>query len=76
MFADYRVPQMLNSMGCLYYSPPLDAAVRAKKDIPSGGSWEMQLRGTLGPRGFVLGDCDSRADTPDHTQPAVSGALS
>ncbi|KAK5651210.1 hypothetical protein OQA88_12717 [Cercophora sp. LCS_1] len=45
MFADYRVPQMLHSMGCLSYSPPLDVAVRAKKEIPHGGSWEMQLRG-------------------------------
>jgi Potential Queuosine, Q, salvage protein family len=45
IFADYRLPQILNSMGCLSYSPPLDAAVRSKKDLPSGGSWEMQLRG-------------------------------
>ncbi|KAK3361051.1 hypothetical protein B0T24DRAFT_539945 [Lasiosphaeria ovina] len=44
MFADYRVPQILNSMGCLAYSPPLDAAVRAKREIPQGRSWEMQLR--------------------------------
>lgn len=44
MFADYRVPQILNSMGCIAYSPPLDVAVRAKKNIPSGGKWEMQLR--------------------------------
>ncbi|KAK0614326.1 hypothetical protein B0T14DRAFT_436676 [Immersiella caudata] len=44
IFADYRVPQILNSMGCIAYSPPLDVAVRAKRDIPSGGSWEMQLR--------------------------------
>lgn len=45
MFADYRIPQILNNMGCLYYSPPLDTAIRAKKDIPSGSSWETQLRG-------------------------------
>lgn len=45
MFADYRVPQILNTMGCLYYSPPLETAIRLKKDIPCGGSWEMQLRG-------------------------------
>ncbi|KAK0634562.1 hypothetical protein B0T17DRAFT_611549 [Bombardia bombarda] len=45
MFADYRVPQMLNGMGCLAFSPPLDVAIRAKKDLPCGGSWEMQLRG-------------------------------
>ncbi|KAK4141185.1 uncharacterized protein C8A04DRAFT_39317 [Dichotomopilus funicola] len=44
MFADYRIPQILNNMGCLFYSPPLEAAIRAKKDIPQGGSWEMQLR--------------------------------
>jgi hypothetical protein len=45
MFADYRVPQILNTMGCLYYSPPLETAIRLKKDIPCGGSWEVQLRG-------------------------------
>ena len=45
MFADYRVPQMLQSMGCLAYSPPLDAAIRSKKEMPSGGNWEMQIRG-------------------------------
>jgi hypothetical protein len=45
MFADYRVPQILNSMGCISYSPPLDTAIRMKRDIPSGSSWEMQLRG-------------------------------
>jgi hypothetical protein len=47
MFADYRVPQILTSMGCLYCSPPLLAAIRHKKMIESGSSWEMQLRGTL-----------------------------
>jgi hypothetical protein len=47
MFADYRVPQILNTLGCIYYSPPLGTAIRAKKDIPQGGSWEMQLRGKL-----------------------------
>ena len=45
MFADYRVPQILHNMGCLYYSPTLDQTIRDKKDIPQGGSWEMQLRG-------------------------------
>ncbi|KAK1754743.1 hypothetical protein QBC47DRAFT_384829 [Echria macrotheca] len=45
MFADYRVPQMLYGLGCLAYSPPLDAAVRDKKELPAGGSWELQLRG-------------------------------
>ncbi|CAK7212995.1 hypothetical protein SCUCBS95973_001649 [Sporothrix curviconia] len=45
MFADYRVPQILHSMGCLYYSPPLLTAIQAKQTIESGCSWEMQLRG-------------------------------
>ena len=45
MFADYRVPQILNTMGCLYYSPKLAATIAAKRDIPSGHSWEVQMRG-------------------------------
>lgn len=45
MFADYRVPQILSTMGCLSYSPPLASAIKEKETIPSGGSWEMQLRG-------------------------------
>jgi len=45
MFADYRVPQMLHSLGCLSYSPPLLHAIQGLKTIPSGHSWEIQLRG-------------------------------
>jgi hypothetical protein len=54
MFADYRVPQILNSMGCISYSPPLDTAIRLKKEIPQGGSWEMQLRGKHAMLWFVV----------------------
>ena len=32
-------------MGVLSYSPPLDARIRRKELIPSGSSWEVQLRG-------------------------------
>jgi hypothetical protein len=46
MFADYRVPQMLNILGCLWYSPLLDHAIRQKNLIETGHSWEIQLRGT------------------------------
>ena len=49
MFADYRIPQILNCLGCLGFSPLLDAAVRDKKNIPSGSNWEMQLRGKSRP---------------------------
>ncbi|CZT02664.1 probable cobyrinic acid a,c-diamide synthase [Rhynchosporium graminicola] len=45
MFADYRVPQILNTLGCLWYSPLLDHVVRQKKIIESGHSWEIQMRG-------------------------------
>lgn len=45
MFADYRVPQILNSWGCIMYSPLLEHTIRSKKTIPSGHMWEIQLRG-------------------------------
>lgn len=45
MFADYRVPQMLHSLQCLSYSPPLDAAIRTQQLLQPGSSWEVQLRG-------------------------------
>lgn len=46
MFADYRVPVILHALGCLLYSPPLEAHIRALKPLPSGHPWELQLRGT------------------------------
>lgn len=45
IFADYRIPQVLNSMGCLWYGPGLENAIRAQNVIESGSSWEIQLRG-------------------------------
>lgn len=42
---DYRIPQMLHSLGCLQYSPSLMNHIRLLKPIPSGHSWEIQLRG-------------------------------
>lgn len=47
MFADYRVPQILNSLGCLWYSPALETAIRKKQLIESGHRWEIQLRGSF-----------------------------
>ncbi|KAF3490848.1 uncharacterized protein GIQ15_00365 [Arthroderma uncinatum] len=46
MFADYRIPQMLNQLGCLLYSPPLESIIRMRKPIPSGHPREVELRGT------------------------------
>lgn len=45
MSPDYRVPQMLHSLGCLSYSPPLEYAIRDQKILEPGHSWEVQLRG-------------------------------
>lgn len=45
MFADYRIPQILHTLGCMSFSPPLEAHLRARKGLPSGGSWEVQIRG-------------------------------
>ncbi|MCJ1420970.1 hypothetical protein MMC32_007330 [Xylographa parallela] len=45
MFADYRIPQMLNSLGCLQYSPPLHYHIKKLRQIDSGHPWEVQLRG-------------------------------
>ncbi|KAH0605525.1 uncharacterized protein H6S33_004747 [Morchella sextelata] len=46
MFADYRVPVILHALGCLLYSPPLEAHIKAKKLLDTGHPWEVQLRGT------------------------------
>lgn len=45
IFADYRVPQILNIMGCLYYSPPLATKIASKELIENGSRLELQLRG-------------------------------
>lgn len=56
-FADYRVPQALATMGCLYYSPSLYHALRQGKLLESGGSWEVQLRGLCTVHVLRLGEC-------------------
>lgn len=45
MFADYRLPQALATMGCIGYAPALYSAVRSGKVLERGTSWEVQLRG-------------------------------
>lgn len=47
MFADYRVPQILATLGCLGYSPPLQALVTNGMLVDSGSRFEMQLRGEI-----------------------------
>ncbi|KAF2032511.1 hypothetical protein EK21DRAFT_87103 [Setomelanomma holmii] len=45
MFADYRIPQMLHSLGMMWYCPPLENRLRRLELIESGHPWEMQIRG-------------------------------
>ncbi|KHO01853.1 uncharacterized protein MAM_00854 [Metarhizium album ARSEF 1941] len=45
MFADYRIPQILITLGALCCSPPVTAAIKDKKMFKSGDCWEVQLRG-------------------------------
>ncbi|KAF2003256.1 hypothetical protein P154DRAFT_100854 [Amniculicola lignicola CBS 123094] len=45
MFADYRVPQILHSLGCISYCPSLEHRIRRFELLESGKSWELQIRG-------------------------------
>jgi Potential Queuosine, Q, salvage protein family len=45
MFADYRIPQMLHSLGCLMFSPVLEGRIRRQQKIRSGEKCEVELRG-------------------------------
>ena len=42
---DYRVPQMLHTLDCLVYSPPLEAHIRKKQSLDDHITWEIELRG-------------------------------
>ena len=45
IFPDYRIPQMLHSLGIMWYCPPLENKIRRLEMIDSGDTWEMQIRG-------------------------------
>lgn len=45
MFSDYRIPQILNSMGVLLYSPSLEARISRKEELQSGENCETEIRG-------------------------------
>jgi hypothetical protein len=42
---DYRIPQMLHTVGVMWYCPPLENKLRRLDIIESGHPWEMQIRG-------------------------------
>jgi len=45
MFADYRVPQILHSLGCIRYSPYLKSLIDSSTPIESGSRLEVEIRG-------------------------------
>jgi hypothetical protein len=45
MFADYRVPQILHSLGCLRYSPALTTILDSDQPLVSGSRYEVEIRG-------------------------------
>jgi Potential Queuosine, Q, salvage protein family len=45
MFADYRIPQMLHSLGVLMYSPQLEGRIRRREEIGNGETAEVEIRG-------------------------------
>lgn len=44
MFADYRVPAQLRTMGILHYATALAEAVDAGRELPAGGEAEVEIR--------------------------------
>lgn len=45
MFADYRVPQMLQRLGVLWYSPRLEGRIRRGEVMKYGEPLEVEIRG-------------------------------
>jgi len=45
MFADYRVPQILHSLGCLRYSPALISLLNSGTHLEAGSRLEVEIRG-------------------------------
>jgi len=45
MFADYRVPQMLQGLHCLWYSPRLETRIARLQPLQAGETMEVEIRG-------------------------------
>lgn len=45
IWSDYRVPQILHSLGLVSYCPPLEGRIQRREMIPAGHPWELQIRG-------------------------------
>lgn len=45
IFADYRIPQMLQSLNILWYSPRVESRIKRKESLVSGEDIEIEIRG-------------------------------
>ena len=45
IFPDYRIPQMLQSLNVLWYSPRLESKIKRQQEIESGENLEIEIRG-------------------------------
>lgn len=45
IFPDYRIPQILQSMNVLWYSPRLEAKIKRQEEIKTGDKLEIEIRG-------------------------------
>lgn len=45
IFPDYRIPQMLQSLNVLWYSPRLESKIKRHEEIKSGEDLEIEIRG-------------------------------
>ncbi|EXJ84517.1 hypothetical protein A1O3_05186 [Capronia epimyces CBS 606.96] len=45
MFADYRIPQMLQGLHCLLYSPRLESRIKRLHHLHPGEDMEIEIRG-------------------------------
>ncbi|KAK5034217.1 hypothetical protein LTS07_003137 [Exophiala sideris] len=45
MFADYRIPQMLQGLHCLWYSPRLETRIARLQPLKPGEDMEIEIRG-------------------------------
>lgn len=46
-FADYKIPQVLRTLGILRYSEPLAQLVDNRREIPAGSSQEVEIRAAM-----------------------------
>lgn len=84
MFADYRVPVVLQVFGILEYSEDLEAAIRSRQEVAAGSEMECQIRAASivaverirqrlqNKLAKELEDSAQTAPSPEFEQPATS----